>query len=273
MIKRPEELFELILTKHFENRFKTKERREGFHCSSADSCAMQIARTVLKEKPSNTPSLQQEIRWLVGHHLESLFDSIFKDIGILVSTNEKIDGEVRCEGGSEKLSGELDEIIEINLSVIEKLGIDINSLSPKLASAIKKGLKAVVDMKTAGANAWNFIPKEANIVQLNLYLHFKKIRHGFLVYLNPDTGKYKIFYVPYSKEMYQAVINKYEYILKHVCKNSLPPRGSDDYRKFPCSWIAKKPGGAIGCCEYFDVCWGLKFDDIVKKATGEQSGK
>jgi hypothetical protein len=196
-----------------------------------------------------------ELRWLVGHYVEKILDEAFKKSGILTSTNRVVTGEIEVDGCKEDLSGELDQTIVLNLKTLKKFKVDMSGFSPEFIKELKEGLEYVVDIKTAGMTAWWSIPKDSNILQLNLYMDKTGIKHGFLLYINPDTGKYSIFYVPYSKDMAESAYNKFKYILKHTCKKELPEREAGEKGKdhFPCSYVSKT---GKGCCNYFTKCWG-----------------
>lgn len=248
-----EMLFEEVLAGYFKDKFKKKKRRTGFHCSSAGSCARAIAYNLQEYEPTNTPNLQQELRWLVGHYVEKILDEAFKKSKILTSTNMKITDSIDIPEGSEPLSGELDQTIIINLKTIKKYKIDMSKFSDEFRALVEQGLEYVVDIKTAGLSAWGYIPKNENMMQLNIYMHETGIHHGLLLYINPDTGKYRAVYVPYSQTVVEGIFNKYKFILKHKCQKTLPdreaPKGNNN---FPCAWVTKN---AIGCCEFFTECW------------------
>lgn len=262
-----EKLFENILSSYFTKRFKNRERRTGFHCSSADSCARQIGYDVAQETPTNLPNLQQEMRWLVGHYVEKILDEAFEKSKILYSTNEKFKAKVKYGKNSETLTGELDQIIHITPESLKENEIDIESLSPELKKLVLSGnAKYIVDIKTCGMTSWNFIPKDGNIFQIQLYMKYMKIDNAFLLYINPDTGKYRIFYFKFDQKIINGIAKKYKYILKHLCEKTEIEREYDNPHKFPCSWDSRN---STGSCQYFNKCWG----DGIKTLGDEQQAK
>lgn len=73
-------------------------------------------------------------------------------------------------------------------------------------------------------------PKEENVDQIQLYLHYFRISKGILLYVNKDNQYLKEFIVEYDKRRANCLIKSLNQIKRKIEKNILPAR-LDEYPK------------------------------------------
>ncbi len=103
----------------------------------------------------------------------------------------------------------------------------------------------VLDIKSMNSMIFNKLiePKEENIDQLQLYLHYFKITKGILLYVNKDNQHLKEFVVDYDKKRSLALIDSLKNIKKKIDKNIIPQRLAD----FPGNWQCRY-------CQFKEIC-------------------
>ena len=82
--------------------------------------------------------------------------------------------------------------------------------------------KVLVEVKSTKAIDYLESPQESHIMQLQLYLHARKMQEGVLVYVEKNTLKSKTFPVTYNASMYEAVINRFKKLHEHLKNSSTP---------------------------------------------------
>jgi len=121
----------------------------------------------------------------------------------------------------EIISGRADAILCINN---ENYVLDIKSIN----GMIFKGLTA---------------PKEENVYQIQLYLHFFNIKKGILLYIDKDQQEMKEFFVDYDEALCKSLLDKF-YGLKEQVESNMVPARLDSYPKnWQCSY-----------CQFKDIC-------------------
>ncbi|KKQ77165.1 MAG: hypothetical protein US98_C0011G0004 [Parcubacteria group bacterium GW2011_GWC1_38_6] len=121
----------------------------------------------------------------------------------------------------EIISGRADAIVTLDN---ELYVVDFKSMN----SMIFKGLKA---------------PKEENVNQLQLYLHYFKIPKGMLLYVNKDTSELKEFLVEYDKTKAKKLLDDLAK-LKVKIESDIVPKRIPDY---PDNWQCRY-------CSFKDIC-------------------
>jgi CRISPR/Cas system-associated exonuclease Cas4 (RecB family) len=103
----------------------------------------------------------------------------------------------------------------------------------------------VVDIKSMNSMIFKSLqePKEENVKQLQLYLHFFKVSKGILLYINKDTQELKEFMIDYDSKQANRLLKELSNLKKKIESNVIPPRLSD----YPVNWQCRY-------CQYRDVC-------------------
>lgn len=86
-------------------------------------------------------------------------------------------------------------------------------------------------------------PKEENIDQIQLYLHFFKIPKGILLYVNKNSLELKEFIIEYDRSRALNLLKTLENIKGKIDKNIIPERLAD----YPNSWQCKY-------CQFKEIC-------------------
>ena len=84
----------------------------------------------------------------------------------------------------------------------------------------------VLDIKSMNSMIFKNLsePKEENINQLQLYLHFFKVPKGILLYVNKDTQELKEFIVNYSQNIAKNLLNDLAGLKTKIDSNIIPSR-------------------------------------------------
>ena len=103
----------------------------------------------------------------------------------------------------------------------------------------------VLDIKSINSSAFKYLtkPKEENIFQLQLYLHYFRIPKGILLYVNKDTQELKEFLVDYNQTLSQNLIDDLKSVKAKIDKNIVPARIPD----YPNNWQCRY-------CQYREIC-------------------
>ena len=110
----------------------------------------------------------------------------------------------------------------------------------------------VLDIKSMNSMIFRNLnqPKEENIYQIQLYLHYFNIKKGILLYIDKDQQNIKEFVVDYDAELVKSLLDKF-YSLKTKVEENIVPERMQDYPK---NWQ----------CQY------CQFKDICKTANGQE---
>lgn len=97
----------------------------------------------------------------------------------------------------------------------------------------------VVELKSVGS--YKFKKNEADsdhIKQLQLYLHFFKIKKGILLYENKDNQELMEFVLEYDPELVRKILSDLEKLKKQVESSELPeiPQNLEDWRCAYCDY-------------------------------------
>jgi CRISPR/Cas system-associated exonuclease Cas4 (RecB family) len=100
----------------------------------------------------------------------------------------------------------------------------------------------VLDIKSMNSLVFNKLtePKEENVDQIQLYLHYFKIPKGILLYVNKDDQYLKEFIVKYDKKRVNCLLKGLEKIKKKIDKNILPARLIDYPKNWQCRYCQFK---------------------------------
>jgi len=84
----------------------------------------------------------------------------------------------------------------------------------------------VLDIKSMNSMVFRNLtePKEENINQIQLYLHYFKIPKGILLYVDKDKLDLKEFEIDYNKTLVEKILNDLTYLKKQIDSNVVPSR-------------------------------------------------
>ena len=103
----------------------------------------------------------------------------------------------------------------------------------------------VVDFKSMNSMIFRnlYAPKEENINQIQLYLHFFKIPKGILLYVNKDTLELKDFLVEYNSILASSLLRDLEILKTRINSNIVPERLSGHPQNWQCRY-----------CQFRSIC-------------------
>ena len=82
----------------------------------------------------------------------------------------------------------------------------------------------VLDIKSMTTTLFRKLtqPKQDNLYQIQLYLHFFNIKKGILLYVNKDNQELKEFLVSYNQELCQKILNDLRALRDKINQNIIP---------------------------------------------------
>ncbi len=137
----------------------------------------------------------------------------------------------------EIIAGRADAIISINK---ENYVLDIKSMN----SMVFKNLTE---------------PKEENVYQLQLYLHYFNIKKGILFYIDKDKQNIKEFLINYDPNLVQSLLKDFTDLKIKIAENIVPSRIPDWPNHWQCQY-----------CQFKEVCsmaegGEMNWEDFKKK--------
>lgn len=125
----------------------------------------------------------------------------------------------------------------------------------------------VLDIKSMNSMIFDKLkePKEENVDQLQLYLHYFKIPKGILLYVNKNSLDLKEFVIEYNQKRALGLIDILKNIKEKIDSNVIPPRLTDYPKNWQCMY-----------CSFKDICkttgeGQLKWESFKDRI--EKSGK
>ena len=207
---------------------KNKEQTR-FYITDAGKCPRSIF-----FKFKNAPREKMDARILriyeKGEYLHRNIFNILYRLKLGITTEVQIPAQ-------EIISGRADAILSLNN---ENYVLDIKSMN----SMVFRNLSE---------------PKEENVYQLQLYLHYFNIKKGILLYIDKDQQNIKEFLVEYNPGLVESLLKDFQNLKTKIEKNIIPPRYSD----YPENW-------QCGYCQFKEVCsmadgGEVKWEDFKKK--------
>jgi CRISPR-associated protein Cas4 len=103
----------------------------------------------------------------------------------------------------------------------------------------------VLDIKSINSMIFRNLsaPKEENIYQLQLYLHYFDIKKGILLYIDKDQQEIKEFLVEYDQTLCKGLLDKFYALKADIETNKTPQRLPDYPRNWQCNY-----------CQFKDIC-------------------
>jgi CRISPR/Cas system-associated exonuclease Cas4 (RecB family) len=86
-------------------------------------------------------------------------------------------------------------------------------------------------------------PIQEHIWQVQLYMHYFKIKKGILLYLNKDTQEIKEFLFDYDPNLVEKLLDWFRKLKRKIKENVVPIRLAD----WPQNWQCQR-------CEFFEIC-------------------
>ena len=219
-----------LIDKYYLDRQKDKEQHH-FYITDAGKCPRQIF-----FKFKNAPRKEMEARILRifdhGNHIHGLI------MGALLSSRDiqVVSSEINIPP-QELISGRADAIISD--------GKDLYVLDIKSINSV--GFKNLTQSK------------EEDINQIQLYLHYFKIKKGLLLYVNKDNQELKEFLVSYNQTRVQSLLDNLVNLKKQIDSNIVPSRIPDYSQNWQCRY-----------CQFEEICkmadsGEMKWEDFKKQ--------
>lgn len=126
----------------------------------------------------------------------------------------------------------------------------------------------VLDIKSMNSMIFKGLeqPKEENIDQIQLYLHYFKVPKGILLYVNKDTQELKEFSVNYDKRRVNYLLKDLQDLKTKIDSNIIPDRIPIYPKGWQCQYCQfKETCGMTGAGE---INW-KKFKERIEKVTQE----
>ncbi|MFA5877923.1 MAG: Dna2/Cas4 domain-containing protein [Candidatus Staskawiczbacteria bacterium] len=103
----------------------------------------------------------------------------------------------------------------------------------------------VLDIKSMNSMIFRNLvaPKEENVYQIQLYLHYFNIKKGILLYIDKDQQNMKEFVVNYDEKLVKGLIDGFQDLKVKVETNIVPSRLADYPKNWQCQY-----------CQFREVC-------------------
>ncbi|MCD6550157.1 PD-(D/E)XK nuclease family protein [bacterium] len=223
-----------IIDKYYQDKRDERDKKR-FYVSDAGKCPRQI---FFKFKKAPHKEIEPRLLRIFDQgdyvHLRLMRDLF--SLGIVVASEIDIPPQ-------EDIGGRADAIIRIN-----------NELY-------------LVDFKSINSNILQRMdaPKEDHVLQVQLYLHFFKLKKGILLYEGKDNSEIKEFPVEYDEEKVKKVLNDFKRLKINVERNLVPKRLPDYPKNWQCQY-----------CQFREVCdlageGNIQWEEFKKKI--EEAGK
>lgn len=211
-------LKELIDQFYLENQRNKEQTR--FYITDAGKCPRAVF-----FKFKNAPKEPTDPRIMrIFEHGENIHRSIFN---ILYRLRMGVVTEVPIPN-QEIISGRADAILCVNN---ENYVLDIKSINSFIFKKMQE-------------------PKEENVYQIQLYMHYFNIKKGILLYVDKDQQDMKEFFLDYDEPLCKDLLDKFYALKGQVEQGTVPARLADYPRNWQCTY-----------CQFKDIC---------KKTTGEK---
>jgi len=103
----------------------------------------------------------------------------------------------------------------------------------------------VLDIKSINGQIFRNLssPKSDHINQVQLYLHFFRLKKGVLLYVNKDTQELKEFFVDYDEQIANRLLKELLFLKDKIEKNIVPSRISNLSDRWQCQY-----------CQFKEIC-------------------
>lgn len=112
----------------------------------------------------------------------------------------------------------------------------------------------VLDIKSMNSMVFRKLtePKEENINQIQLYLHYFKLKKGILLYVNKDSQELKEFVVEYNPELCNNLLVNLQDLKTKIEQNIIPARTVE----WPSGWQCQY-------CQFKEVCKMVNGEEVA----------
>jgi len=124
----------------------------------------------------------------------------------------------------------------------------------------------VLDIKSMNSMIFDKLesPKEENVYQIQLYLHFFQIKKGILLYVNKDNQDLKEFVLQYDRVLAEKLLKELCELKKKIEQNIVPLPLPD----WPDNWQCRY-------CQFKEICnligrKEIRWEDFKKQIEGEE---
>jgi CRISPR/Cas system-associated exonuclease Cas4 (RecB family) len=221
-----------IIDKFYLDREREKEDKERtrFYISESGKCQRAIFFR-FKRAPKKEFEAERLRIFEFGNHIQQMILRPLESLGLVETTEVSIPPQ-------QIISGRADIILSING---ERYVVDVKSISGRMNLAKMEK------------------PMPDHYEQVQLYLHFFKIKKGILLYVNKDTQELKDFVFDYDPYLAENLLKRFENLKLKIESNIIPARLSD----YPINWQCQS-------CEYREICeiaaaGEMNWDDFKKK--------
>ncbi len=119
----------------------------------------------------------------------------------------------------------------------------------------------VLDIKSMNSMVFRNLtePKEENVYQIQLYLHYFNIKKGILLYIDKDQQNIKEFIINCDENLVKNLLNDFDELKKKIESNTIPDR----FVGYPQNWQCQY-------CQFREVCSAagageVNWEDFKKK--------
>ena len=194
-----------IIDKFYLDQQKDKEQHH-FYITDAGKCSRQVF-----FKFKNAPREKLDARLLrIFEHGEYLHRNL---INILIRLGKVVAAEISIPP-QEIVSGRADAILSLDG---ELYVLDIKSMNSMVFRALKE-------------------PKQENIYQLQLYLHYFNIKKGILLYVDKDQQELKEFIIGGDEKLVKTLLDNFKNLKQKIDIDVLPVVLSDYPFNWQCSY-------------------------------------
>lgn len=204
-----------VINQFYLDRERGKKEQTSFYISQAGKCSRQVF-----FKFKNAPAKEKEARILrLFEHGDHIHQLIMRP---LLSTRaiHVVAAEVDIPPG-QLVKGRADAIVSDGK---EPYVLDIKSMNSMIFRSLEE-------------------PKEDNVDQLQLYLHYFKIKKGVLLYVDKDSLELKEFILDYDPARVEPLLEGLGKLKKQIEGNIVPSR----ILTYPSDWQCKY-------CDFREIC-------------------
>ncbi|MDI6603045.1 MAG: PD-(D/E)XK nuclease family protein [Patescibacteria group bacterium] len=227
-----------LIDKFYLDREREKEDKERtrFYISESGKCSRAIFFR-FKRAPKKELEAERLRVFEFGNHIQQIVLRPLVSLGLVETTEVPIPPH-------QIISGRADIILKVGG---ERYVVDVKSIS---------GRMNLTKMER---------PMPEHYEQVQLYLHFFKIKKGILLYVNKDTQELKDFVFDYDGYLIEKLLKRFENLKLKIESNIIPNRLSD----YPINWQCQN-------CEYREICdivsaGEINWDDFKKKIETQTS--
>jgi CRISPR/Cas system-associated exonuclease Cas4 (RecB family) len=141
----------------------------------------------------------------------------------------------------------LNILYRLKIGVVMEVKIPEQAIISGRADAIicLDGENYVLDIKSINSMVFKKLtePKEENVYQIQLYMHYFQIKKGILLYIDKDQQDIKEFILEYDPVLASNLLRSFENLKNKIEKDIVPPALFDYPTNWQCSY-----------CQYRQLC-------------------